>query len=195
MNRPAGNANWFWTVLLSWLLVFPNVCFTQPRQPYQFTWIEGGPGTVNQARAKRPVDLALQVTDLDGNPVRGADVTFFFPTTGATLQPPGGGTTVTARTDDNGRVRIAGLIPFGAGAVQIRVTATLNGVTGNTTIQHTNVQPPIMTPAKWAVAGAGAAAVASTLIYVFVARDTSPTRISLGSGSVTAQGRFGGATR
>jgi hypothetical protein len=159
--------------------------FSQPRQPFQFTWLEGGPGTVNQSRAKRPVDLALRVTeDATGNPARGADVTFFFPTVGATLQTPGGGTTVTTKTDDDGRVRVAGLIPFGSGPVSIRVTAALGGLTATTIIQHSNVMPPVMTPAKWAIAGAGATALVTSLLYVYVWREPAPSRITLGPGSV-----------
>jgi hypothetical protein len=186
MNSTTSSTARILPLTLCWLLA-TQPFFPQARQPYQFTWVEGGPGTVNQSRSKRPVDMVLQVSDLEGNPVRGADVTFFFPTTGATLTPPGGGTTVTARTDDNGRVRVVGLIPFGSGGVTIRVSATLNGVTGSTTIQHSNVMPPVMTPAKWAIGGAGAAAVVTTLVYVFVVRESPPTRVTLGPGSVAPQ--------
>jgi hypothetical protein len=164
------------------LLLLHSSTFGQ-KPPFRYQYLAGGPGTTNDVRGKRPIDIALQILDANGDPVRNAEVTFVFPNIGATLTPLGGGTVVTAKTDDNGRVRIAGLIPIGSGAVAIAIRVRVNGITDSTTIQHTNVVRPVMTPAKWAAVIAGAAAAAGLGVYLGT-REESPTTITLGSGSV-----------
>jgi hypothetical protein len=147
-------------------------------------YLEGGDGTQNSVRGKRPVDIALQILDQDGSPVRGADVTFIFPSVGATLQPIGGGTIATARTDDDGRVRIAGLIPFGNGPVAITIRIRAGSYTQNVTLTHTNVPGPFMTPAKWNALLVGGAVAGATLGVAFATRKDNSARITLGPGSV-----------
>jgi hypothetical protein len=171
--------------LLCALLASPAASASQlPTPPFRVNYLEGGPSTTNYVRSKRPVDIALQILDQDNNPVRNAEVTFIFPSVGASLTPTGGGTIVTARTDDDGRVRIAGLIPFGTGAVNIIIRIRAGAMVQTVNLTHNNIMGPFMTPAKWsAVLAGGAVAGAVTSILVVTRKDNS-ARITLGPASV-----------
>ena len=175
-----------------WLLILQPIIRSQTPQvqyaaPFQLAFESGGDGTVNQLRGGRPVDVVFQVLDAKGTPVAGADVTISTPLVGATLQFPGGQRTTTVRTDNDGRVRLVGLIPIGSGPVNIRIQVSHAGAQMiDRTIKHSNVRPPLMTPAKWTAVAAGVAAVAGGLSIYYTQRDTGgPTRITQGPGSVT----------
>jgi hypothetical protein len=151
--------------------------------------VEEGANLTNELRSRRPVDLVVRVTNESGQPVPNALVTLLLPSTGAGLRAPNGASTVTAQTDDDGRVRFFGLIPWGSGTVTIRVVASFQGVVGRTQITHTNVMGSFMTPTKWGILGAVAAgATALGLGLYYSQREDDPvTRISLGSGAVRAR--------
>jgi hypothetical protein len=156
-----------------------------PQAPFRLSYLAGGPNTTNPVRGKRRVDIAFEVLDPSGEPVRGADVTMVLPSVGATLVPPGGGTVVTAKTDDNGRVRVAGFIPIGTGVVNITIRVHAAGTVQTFTLQHTNVLGPFMTPARWKALLASSVTVAGGITIIVVTRKDDSARISLGPATVT----------
>jgi hypothetical protein len=176
------------SVVLAALMSAPSSSAVQlDRKPTQLNvQVEAGNNLTNELRSRKPVELVIRVTDEADRPVPGAIVTAFLSTTGAGLQAPGGTSTVTAQTDDNGRVRFAGLLPFGSGQFSIRVVATYGGLTGRAMIGQTNVAAHFMPPTKWAILGGVAATAAGLgLGLYFGQRDTTnPTTVTVGTGTV-----------
>jgi hypothetical protein len=120
-------------------------------------------------------------------PVQNAEAeVLFLGGGGGILQTGAGDQVVTARTDNDGRVRIAGLIPLGRGTVQVRVTVRPPGlppIVG--TMQYVILPAPFWSPAKFSAALAAGAAVAGSVgIYFAVREGPRPTSISAGGSTV-----------
>ncbi len=109
---------------------------------------EGGVNIVQQKTAVAPV---VEVRDRNDQPVAGAVLTFGIRRGSATFAK--GAKTLTVTTDAAGRATASGLTPTGNGALQIQVSARIQGQVVSTTISQSNVA----TAAQAAQAGQGAA--------------------------------------
>ena len=94
-----------------------------------------GEGAVNIIQQKTAVAPIIEVRDRNNLPVAGATVTFSVSGSGATF---GTGSTLTVVTNAAGQATAAGLTPTAAGAVQINVTAALQGQVATAAITQTN---------------------------------------------------------
>ena len=83
-----------------------------------------GEGAVNIIQQKTAVAPIIEVRDRNNLPVAGATVTFSVGGSGASF---GTGSTLTVVTNAAGQATAAGLTPTAAGAVQINVTAAMQG--------------------------------------------------------------------
>jgi hypothetical protein len=80
------------------------------------------------------------VEDENHKPIAGAAVVFFLPDQGASGTFPGGSHMLMAVTDNQGRAVARGIRPNGqSGPMQIRVTASFNGLTASSVISQSNV--------------------------------------------------------
>jgi hypothetical protein len=112
-----------------------------------------GEGAVNIIQQKTAVAPVIEVRDRNDLPVAGVPVTFTI--IGAkTGSFTAGAQTLTVTTNAAGRAIAAGFNPLASGAVQINVTAAVQGQTLAATITQTNV----LTAAQAAQAGASAGA-------------------------------------
>ena len=125
--------------------------------------ISAGSGSPQSATINLPFTspLVAMVTDLYGNPVSGATVTFMVPSTGASASLSG---SVTATTLANGRATSASLTA-NATAGTYSVTASVNGAGTPATFTLTNTASPstttLVAPANPIVLGTTAALTAS----------------------------------
>lgn len=109
-----------------------------------------GEGAINIIQQKTAVAPLVEVRDRNNQPVAGAMVRFAVTRGRATLN---GARTLTVATDAAGRAAVSGLVPGGAGSLQISATATFQGQTAAAvTIAQTNV----MTAAEAAAVSGGA---------------------------------------
>ena len=94
-----------------------------------------GEGAVNIIQQKTAVAPIIEVRDRNNLPVAGATVTFSVGGSGASF---GTGSTLTVVTNAAGQATAAGLTPTAAGAVQINVTAAMQGQIASAAITQTN---------------------------------------------------------
>ena len=98
---------------------------------------EGASNSIRQRTAREPI---VEVQDENHRPVAGAVVVFTLPDQGAGGEFAGGAHSLTVVADGRGRAAARGFRPNGLqGQFQIRVNASANGLTGNTTIDQSNV--------------------------------------------------------
>ncbi len=109
-----------------------------------------GEGAVNIIQQKTAVAPIIEVRDRNNLPVAGATVTFSVGGSGASF---GTGSTLTVVTNAAGQATAAGLTPTAAGAVQINVTAAMQGQMATAAITQTN----FATAQAAAAAGSGGA--------------------------------------
>ena len=109
-----------------------------------------GEGAVNIIQQKTAVAPIIEVRDRNNLPVAGATVTFSVGGSGASF---GTGSTLTVVTNAAGQATAAGLTPTAAGAVQINVTAAMQGQMASAAITQTN----FATAQAAAAAGSGGA--------------------------------------
>ena len=148
-------------------LIVPPAIAQAPAANLQITILDGDEAmnNIRQRTAREPI---VQVEDENHKPVAGAAVVFLLPNDGASGTFPGGARTLTTVTDSKGQAVARGLRPNRiSGRFQIRVQASYQGKTGQTTINQTNVAALAATAAatvpKWlafVVVGAVAATVA-----------------------------------
>jgi hypothetical protein len=110
-----------------------------------------GEGAVNIIQQKTAVAPIIEVRDRNNLPVAGATVTFSVGGSGASF---GTGSTLTVVTNAAGQATAAGLTPTAAGAVQINVTAAMQGQLASAAITQTN----FVTAQAAAAAGSGSGA-------------------------------------
>ncbi len=98
-----------------------------------------GEGAINNIRQRTAREPIVEVQDENNRPVAGAVVLFALPDRGASGVFANGQTSMTVLTDQQGRAVATGLRPNSVqGDFQIRVTASHEGRTGNTTINQVN---------------------------------------------------------
>src|ERR1019366_5258255 len=132
---------------------------------------------IRQRTAREPI---VQVEDENHKPVAGAVVIFLLPNDGAGGTFAGGARTLTTVTDSKGQAVARGLRPnHASGRFQIRVQASHEGKTGQTTINQVNTvgmgaaAGSTLIPKWLAIVVAGA--VAATAISVSTHGSSSPS--------------------
>jgi hypothetical protein len=121
-----------------------------------------GDGAINNIRQRTAREPIVQVEDENHKPVAGAAVVFLLPDQGASGTFANGSHTLTVTTDAQGRAVAHGFHPNGVqGKLEMRVSASFQGKTANTTISQTN--------AVGAAAGAAAGGGMSTKLIVILA--------------------------
>jgi hypothetical protein len=171
-------------VLITAILCVPGIQAQAPPASLQITIIDGEDAlnNIKQRTAREPI---VQVEDENHKPVAGAAVVFLLPNEGASGAFTGGVRTLNVVTDSKGQAVARGFHPnHAAGRYQIRVNASYQGKTAQTTINQTNV------------AGAGAATGASAmtkLLTILVAGAVAGAAVAVsthvgGGGSVPPAG-------
>src|SRR5271165_6579484 len=121
-----------------------------------------GEGALNNVKQRVNREPIVQVEDENHKPIAGAAVVFFLPTTGPGGTFANGSQTLTVTTDSLGRAAAKGIVPnHQTGQMQIRVTASHNGLTASATISQMNI--------VGANVGGGLSTTAKVLIVVAVA--------------------------
>jgi hypothetical protein len=128
-----------------------------------------GEGAINNIRQRVNREPIVQVEDENHKPIAGAVVIFFLPGQGASGTFPDGSRMLMTVTDNQGRAVARGIRPNSqSGPMQIRVTASFQGLTASSLITQTNAagaaaatSAGLSAGAKWAIilgiAGAAAA--------------------------------------
>jgi hypothetical protein len=99
-----------------------------------------GEGVINNIQQRIARDVTVQVNDENDKPVVGATVAFTLPSEGVSGTFANGATTVTATSNDYGRVVIRGFRPNNiAGKLQIHVNASYRGQTARVTVTQFNM--------------------------------------------------------
>jgi hypothetical protein len=112
----------------------------QPQAPMLNIVIVEGEGTLNNVKQRVNREPIVQVTDENHKPVAGAAVVFFLPASGPSGTFANGSQTLTVTTDSTGRAAATGIHPNRqVGKMQIRVTASFNGLSATATITQTNM--------------------------------------------------------
>ena len=153
---------------------------------------EGGINNINQNVAAEPI---IEVVDATGKPVAKAAVTLRSPASGPSVTFFGASRVATMTTDDQGRVRVSGMLPNTIeGTFQIDVEAEYNNSTATAAITQSNaVAPGDVRPKRqgigWRVIAAISAAATVGIVAAALRGGTdsqpTPTAISIGSVSVT----------
>jgi hypothetical protein len=137
-----------------------------------------GEGTLNNVKQRVNREPIVEVEDENHKPVAGAAVVFFLPTSGPSGTFANGSQTLTVTTDATGRAAATGIHPnHTLGKMQIRVTASANGLSASATITQTNIAGAnvgrgLSTGTKLLIIG-GAVAVIGVAVY-FGVRNTGP---------------------
>lgn len=101
---------------------------------------DGGINNINNNVAAEPV---IEVVDSAGQPVPKATVTLRAPASGPSVTFFGASRVATMTTDDQGRVRVSGMVPNTVeGSFQIEVQAEFNAMTAVTAITQSNAVAP-----------------------------------------------------
>jgi hypothetical protein len=99
-----------------------------------------GEGAVNNIRQRVNREPIVQVEDQNHKPIAGAVVIFFLPDSGASGAFPDGSHMLMTVTDNQGRATARGIRPNNqSGPMQIRVTASFQGLTASSVITQTNL--------------------------------------------------------
>src|SRR5580658_8173921 len=119
-----------------------------------------GEGTLNNVKQRVNREPIVEVEDENHKPVAGAAVVFSLPNSGPSGTFANGSQTLTVTTDATGRAAATGIHPNHVlGKLQIRVTASANGLSASAVITQTNIAGAnvgrgLSTPAKLAILGA-----------------------------------------
>ncbi|MCU1339251.1 MAG: hypothetical protein JWO19_4832 [Bryobacterales bacterium] len=130
----------------------------QPVTGLSITIVEGE-GAINNVRQRVNREPIVQVEDENHKPVAGAVVVFLLPGQGASGTFPDGSRMLMTVTDNQGRAAARGIRPNNqSGPMQIRVTASFQGLTASSVITQTNAAGAaaasgagLSTAAKWAI--------------------------------------------
>jgi hypothetical protein len=183
----------FIAVFLAALLAAP-AAFSQ--EALNLVVVEGE-GAINNIRQRTARDPIVRVEDENHKPIAGAAVVFLLPSQGASGSFAGGGQTLTVMTNNQGLAVGRGLKPNGVqGQYQIRVNASFQGRTANTSITQSNVLAVAGAAAAGGISAklialllvAGGAAAAGAVVATRGGGGTSPTAIpttvTAGTGTV-----------
>ncbi len=161
MKRTPGSSVFLSCLLLSNLLSARPLDET-PQAPMLNIVIVEGEGALNNVKQRVNREPIVQVEDENHKPIAGAAVVFFLPSTGPGGTFANGSQTLTVTTDNLGRASAKGIRPnHQLGKMQIRVTASANGLTSSATITQMNV--------AGANVGGGLSTTAKVLIVVGIA--------------------------
>jgi len=148
-------------VLLVSLNLFRTPAWAQqPVTGLSITIVEGE-GAINNIRQRVNREPIVQVEDQNRRPVAGAVVVFLLPDQGASGTFPNGSRMLMVVTDNQGRAAARGIRPNNqSGPMQIRVTASFQGLTASSVITQTNAavagtaagaSAGLSAGAKWAI--------------------------------------------
>lgn len=180
MKRTVGPVFLIFLVLANLLGARP---LTEPPQdaPKLIINIVEGEGALNNIKQRVNREPVVQVEDENHKPIAGAAVVFFLPNSGPSGTFANGSQTLTVTTDATGRAAAPGIHPNHiVGKMQIRVTASANGLTSSAIITQANI--------LGASAAVGLSLTAKLLIIVGVAAGAAAGAIiaTHGGGSSTA---------
>ena len=129
-------------VLLAILVVFNLLrvpAWAQAPTGLSITIVEGE-GAINNIRQRVNREPIVQVEDQNHKPIAGAVVVFLLPEQGASGTFADGSHMLMTVTDNQGRASARGIRPNNqSGPLQIRVTASFQGLTASSAIAQTNL--------------------------------------------------------
>lgn len=99
----------------------------------------GGQNAINVVKKRAAVKPLVEIRDRTNSPVEGAWVTFTTPNDNPSAVFSNGSRSETLVTNRTGQATVASMRPEGAGAFQLRVTASFHGDTTAVNIFQTNV--------------------------------------------------------
>ena len=179
-------------VALSVLLAAPPVA--QAQEGAIQIRVLAGDGGINNINSNVAIEPVIEVVDTSGKPVPKATVTFRAPVSGPSVTFFGASRVATMTTDDQGRVRVTGMVPnTQEGSFQIEVQAEFNNMTAVSAITQSNaVAPGDPRPKRrgigWRmIAALSAAATVGIIAGALRGEDdtVAPTSIRIGSVSVS----------
>ena len=139
MKRTPGGSVFLSCLLLTNLFGAHPVDSPQAAPMLNIVIVEGE-GTLNNVKQRVNREPIVQVEDENHKPIAGAAVVFFLPTSGPSGTFANGSQTLTVTTDATGRASATGIHPnHTLGKMQIRVTASANGLSASATITQTNI--------------------------------------------------------
>ena len=106
-------------IILCWVLAIQIVLSQQAG--WEVNFLTKPPGAT--VEIGKPFEVMFEIVDQQGKRV-GPGVLVTVSLTGATFN---GDSTIMTQTDNDGRVRLVGLIPVGAGPITLRIVATVPG--------------------------------------------------------------------
>jgi len=163
----------------------------QPSAGLRIVIVEGD-GAINNIRQRVNREPIVQVEDENRKPVAGAVVSFILPDQGPSGTFANGSKMLMTVTDNQGRARASGIRPNDqSGPVQLRVTASFQGLTASAVITQTNVAGAasasaggLSSTAKiWIIVGIAGGAAAGGIIAA--THNSGPTPIVLSPGTPT----------
>ena len=137
----------------------------------------------------------IEVVDAEGKPIEKATVTLRAPAEGPSVTFFGASRVATVTTDDQGRVRVTGVLPnTHVGTFRIEVEAEFNNMSATAIITQSNAVAPGQPKPKrrgigWRMIAAISAAATVGIVTAALrgeAEEASPTAIRIGSVSVGA---------
>jgi len=127
-------------VLLVLLNLFREPSWAQQAATGLSITIVEGEGAINNIRQRVNREPIVQVEDQNHKPIAGAVVIFFLPDQGASGTFPDGSRMLMTVTDNQGRASARGIRPNNqSGPLQVRVTASFQGLTASSVITQTNL--------------------------------------------------------
>ncbi len=142
-----------------------------------------GEGAVNNIRQRTVREPIVQIEDENHKPVAGVAVVFTLPTHGATGVFTNGSRVLTVFSDSKGQAVARGLkLNKVAGQMQIRVTASSQGQTANTTITQTSALGAAGAAGAAAGAGISGKVIAIIVVAAVAAAGGTVAAVKLGGG-------------
>ncbi len=137
-----------------------------------------GENAVNVIKKGTVVMPVVQVLEQSGKPVVGAEVTFFAPADGASMQFTDGSRSSTIATDAEGKASPVGGVALNAGEFEYRITAVFRDLRATAAIQQTNVT----SQGSLAKSGSGTAAHSSHLLWWVIGGAAVAAAVGIGVG-------------
>jgi hypothetical protein len=137
-----------------------------------------GENAVNVIKKGTVVMPVVQVLEQSGKPVVGAEVTFFAPADGASMQFTDGSRSSTIATDAEGKASPVGGVALNAGEFEYRITAVFRDLRATAAIQQTNVT----SQGSLTKSGSGTAAHSSHLLWWVIGGAAVAAAVGIGVG-------------
>jgi hypothetical protein len=194
MKQTPGGSVFLSCLLLTNLLSAERSDAPQTAPALNIVIVEGE-GTLNNVKQRVNREPIVQVEDENHKPVAGAAVVFFLPNSGPSGTFANGSQTLTVTTDATGRASATGIHPnHTLGKMQIRVTASANGLSASAMITQTNITGAnvgrgLSTTAKILIIAGVAAGVGVGVYFGVKGGGTGPTTgITITPGTPTVGG-------